>query len=79
MLQKDEPVPLYYTMILEPLDGQTNDIVINITVERNPGMINIAIQEVLPFRSLWNASVLPYGCEADTVVDHVELSELQLK
>ena len=38
-------------------------------------MIHLIIKEVLPSKSLWNATVLPYGCEADTEVDGIELSK----
>ena len=38
-------------------------------------MINMTIEEALPPKSLWNATLLPYGCEADTVVDGIELSK----
>ena len=66
-------------MILESLDGLGQSLVINITVQRSGEMIHMTIEEVLvlPSKSLWNSTVLPYGCEADTVVDGMELSKSQ--
>ena len=61
-------------MILESLDGLGRDCVFNITVQRRGDMINMTIEEALPSRSLWNATILPYGCETDTVVDTTQLS-----
>ena len=66
---------MYYTMILESLDDLGQNLEVNITVERNGEMIDMRIEEPLPFRSLWKASALAYGCETDTVVDDTELSE----
>ena len=64
-------------MNLASLDDLGQDVVINITVQRSGKMIYMAIEEALPSRSLWNVTILPYGCEADTVheVDNIELSK----
>ena len=64
-------------MILESLDGLGQNLIINITVQRSgeSEMINMTIEEVLPSKSLWNATLLPYGCEADIVADGIELSK----
>ena len=62
-------------MILESLDGLGQNWGINITVGRNGEKIDMSIEEVLPSKSLWKASILAYGCESDTVVDDTELSE----
>ena len=61
-------------MILESLDGLGQDFIINITVQRSKEIIHMAIEEALPSRSLWNVTILPYGCETDPVVDAIELS-----
>ena len=61
-------------MILESLDGLGQDFVVNITVQRRGDMIHMTTEEVLPSRSLWNTTILPYGCETDVVVDTTELS-----
>ena len=61
-------------MILESLDDGQN-LEINITVDRNGEMINMNIEEPLQSKSLWKASISAYGCETDTVVDDIELSE----
>ena len=63
-------------MILESLDSLGQSLVINITVQRSGEMIHMTIEEVLvlPSKSLWNSTVLPYGC---TVVDGMELSKSQ--
>ena len=51
------PVPSYYEMTLESLDGR-EDLVINITVERNGEMIDMHVEESVPPNSLWRASIL---------------------
>ena len=63
-------------MILESTDGFGQDLVINITVERNGEMLDMSIGQILPSKSLWRVSVLAYGCESNNVVrDDTELSE----
>ena len=64
-------------MILESLDGRGNTLYYsNISVLRNGETITMALKEdiSIPSKSLWDASVLPYGCDADVVV--TELSRL---
>ena len=76
MLQNEAPVPSYYTMILEPLDGhQEQNLMINISVERSGEMVNMSVDGEIPTKTLWNASLLAYDCQSDTVVKGVELSE----
>ena len=58
---------------LESHDDIGNDLRINITVHRNSDMITLTMEDVLPPKSLWNASILAYGCETHTTV--TELSE----
>ena len=73
---KTQVVPSYYTMILEPLDGhQEQNLMINISVERSGEMVNMSVDGEIPTKTLWNASLLAYGCQSDTVVKVVELSE----
>ena len=62
-------------MILESLDGLGQNLVINITVQRSGEIIDMTIEEALPSKSIWNSTVLPYSCEANTVVDGIELSK----
>ena len=62
-------------MILESLDGR-EELVTNITVERNGEMIHIRVKEIVPPNSLWRASILAYGCESDRIVTNYELSKL---
>ena len=62
-------------MILESLDNQENNLVINITVHRNSKIISVAIEDELPSKSLWNASIHAYGCETNTHTTITELSE----
>ena len=51
---------------------------IDITARRNNEMISLTMEDVLPPKSLWNASISAYGCESHTAV--TELSEtLKLK
>ena len=63
-------------MVLESLDSQGNDLVINITVHRNNEIISIAMKYELPSKSLWNASILAYGCHTDIQTTVTELSKL---
>ena len=72
--QSGAPVPSYYEMTLESLDG-CEDLVTNITVERNGEMIDMHIEESVPPNSLWRASILAYGCESDRIVTNYELSK----
>ena len=63
-------------MILEPLDGhQEQNLMINISVERSGEMVNMSVDGEIPTKTLWNASLLAYGCHSDTVVKGVELSK----
>ncbi len=77
LFQSDVPVPSYYEMILESLDGR-EDLVTNITVERNGEMIDMSVEEIVPPNSLWRASILAYGCESDSIVINYELSKLKI-
>ena len=80
LMSKDRsPVPSYYTMILEPLDGhQEQNLMINISVRRSGEMVNMSVDGEIPTKTLWNASLLAYGCQSDTVVKGVELSEFSI-
>ena len=67
-------------MILEPLDGhQEQNLMINISVQRSGEMVNMSVDGEIPTKTLWNASLLAYGCQSDTVVKGVELSKSRLK
>ena len=63
-------------MILESLDGR-EDLVTNITVERNGEMVDMRVEEIVPPASLWRASILAYGCLSDRIVTDYELSKLE--
>ena len=63
-------------MTLESLDGR-EDLVTNITVERNGEMIDIFVEENVPPNSRWRASILAYGCESHRIVTDYELSKLE--
>ena len=78
LFQSAAPVPSYYKMTLESLDGH-EDLVTNITVERNREMIDMHVEERVPPNSLWRASILAYGCESDRIVTNYELSKLESK
>ena len=67
-------------MVLEPLDGhQEQNLMINISVERSGEMVNMSVDGEIPTKTLWNVSLLAYGCQSDTVVKGVELSEFWIK
>ena len=76
LFQSNIPVPSYYEMILDSLDGR-EDLVTNITVERNGEMIAMHVEESVPPNSLWRASILAYGCESDRIVTNYELSKFE--
>ena len=61
-------------MVLESLDGHASDLLVNVTVHRDNELIRVVMEDVLPPKSLWNASILAYGCESDDTV--TELSKL---
>ena len=51
LFQNGDLVPSYYEMILESLDGR-EDLVTNITVEKNGEMIDMHVEESVPPNSL---------------------------
>ena len=61
-------------MVLESLDGHAGDLLVNTTVHRDNELIHVVMEDMLPPKSLWNASILAYGCESDITV--TELSKL---
>ena len=73
VFQSHVPFPSFYVVHLESLDDLGNNLTINITVRRSNEMISLTMEEVLPPKSLWNASILAYGCETHAAV--TELSE----
>ena len=74
LFQSVEPVPLYYTMMLESLDGIGSNLRVNISVQRDGETVTMQIEKPLPSKCLWSASILPYNCEANMQV--AELSKL---
>ena len=48
----NKPVPFYYTMLLESLDGLGKNFIINIAAQRSGEVVYMTIEEVLPSRSL---------------------------
>ena len=69
-------MPSYYTLILEPLDGHIDhNSMINISVQRSGELVNMSVDGEIPPKTLWNASLLAYGCKSDTVTERVELSK----
>ena len=74
VFQSQDPVPSYYIMNLESIDGLGQNLAVNITVERNGNNVNMHMEEMLQSKSLWKASILPYGCDADTIVTELSKS-----
>ena len=74
LFQSLDPVPSFYVVLLESLDGHASDLLVNVTVYRDNELIRVVMEDVLPLKSLWNASILAYGCESDITV--TELSKL---
>ena len=69
-------MPSYYTLILEPLDGHIDhNLMINISVQRSGELVSMSVDGEIPPKTLWNTSLLAYGCEADTVTKGVQLSK----
>ena len=58
-------------MILKSLDGRKDNLVINITVERDEESIEMWTEESV----LWKTSILAYGCESDRILSNYELSK----
>ena len=71
--QSLDPFPSFYVVHLESLDGLGKNFRVNITVRRNNEMICLIMENTLPTKSLWNASISAYGCETHTAV--TELSK----
>ena len=74
MFQSLDPVPSFYEVVLESLDGHAGDLLVNATVHRDNELIHVVMEDMLPPKSLWNASILVYGCESD--ITATELSKL---
>ena len=74
--QSLDPVPSFYVIVLESLDGHGSNLVVNVTVHRNQETISVFLEDELPSKSLWNASVLANGCETNTHTTVTELSKL---
>ena len=67
-----------YAILLDSLDGVNGDDGIKITpkVTRNQMQNSILVFEVtLPYRRLWNYTVLPHGCEQQPVTSNTILSK----
>ena len=48
------------------LDGhQEQNLMKNISVERSGEMVNMSVDGEIPTKTLWNASLLAYGCQSD--------------
>ena len=78
LFQSLDPVPSFYEVLLESLDGHARDVMINITVHRDNEIISIMMEDILPSKLLWNASVLAYGCEFQSD-SHTSESAIELK
>jgi hypothetical protein len=63
---------------LESLDGRGSNLVMNVTVRRNNDILSVVMEDMLPSKSLWNASILAYGCKADNHSTVTELSKSTL-
>ena len=61
-------------MSLESIDDLGLDLNTNITVERSGEIVSMSVEDVLPPKTLWKASIFPYGCQTDTIP--IELSKL---
>ena len=50
-------------------------MMINISVQKSGELVNMSVDGEIPPKTLWNASLLAYGCESDTVMKDVGLSK----
>ena len=74
-IESPKPVPSYYSMSLESLDGRGQKMSTNISVERSGEAIEMHINNYkLPPKSLWKVIVRAYGCEVHR--EETELSKL---
>ena len=78
IFKDNSPVPSYYTMILKSLDGTQIDSTVTITVQRNGESVELRLERQLPSKTLWNVSLLAHNCEADTVLEGLELSKIDI-
>ena len=51
-MQDQSPVPSYYTLILEPLDGHIDYNLINISVQRSGELVNMSLNGEIPPKTL---------------------------
>ena len=70
------PVPRYYMVNLTSSDGSDLIITRNVTVIRKQDQIALWLNEGIPPRILWDASVSAYGCQ-EHMVEGIMLSKLK--
>ena len=77
-LQSNDPLPPSYSLSLQSLDGLEDMDHVETTATIEPSVLTLEVISGLPFRRLWNCTVLAYGCQGNNVLKK-ELSELTFK
>ena len=73
-LQSNYPIPPSYSLSLQSLDGLEDMDHVETTATIEPSVLTLEVVSGLPFRRLWNCTVLAYGCKQNDVLNK-ELSE----
>ena len=73
-LQSNDPIPSTYSLSLQSLDGLEDMDHVETTATIEPSVLTLEVVSGLPFRRLWNCTVLAYGCQENNIVND-ELSE----
>ena len=74
-LQSNEPIPPSYSLSLQSLDGLEDMDHVETTATIEPSVLTLEVVSGLPFRRLWNYTVLAYGCQENDILNK-QLSEL---
>ena len=78
-LQSNGPIPSFYSLSLQSLDGLEDMDHVETTATIEQSVLTLEVVSGLPFRRLWNCTVLAYGCQ-ESNISNDELSEfLQYK
>ena len=74
-LQSNDPIPSSYSLSLQSLDGLEDMDHVETTATIEPSVLTLEVVSGLPFRRLWNCTVLAYECKENNIYNK-ELSEL---
>ena len=74
-------IPSSYSLSLQSLDGleDMDHVETTATIELRFSVLTLKVVSGLPFRRLWNCTVLAYGCQENSIMNGAELSELTMQ